>query len=79
MIDAMKVNLSGAMAHPIIAQCTVTGTQVNQMTEVARIVLSCLVDAGMTTVAKRSIAISVKGLKVQPLPPMIHEYTVKIG
>ena len=60
MIDAMKANLFGVMVHPIMPQCIVTGLQENQMIVLVKTALSCMVHAGMTTAARRSMAISVK-------------------
>ena len=64
MIDAMKANLFGVMVHRIMPQCTVTGTQGNQMIALVRTVLSCTIRVGMITAVKRSMATSAKDLKV---------------
>ena len=64
MIDGMKANLFGVMVHPIMPQCIVTGIQENQMIALVKTAWSCIIHAGMTTAAKRSMAISAKDRKV---------------
>ena len=63
-INAMKANLFGVMEHPIMPQCIATGIQGNQMIVLMRTALSCTVDVGMITAAKRSMATSAKDPKV---------------
>ena len=56
----MKVCLSGVTGHLLMAQCIVTGFQVNQMTGLMRTVLSYMDQHGMIMAARRSLATSVK-------------------
>ena len=63
MIDSMKACLSGVMVPPIMPQCIVTGILENQMIALVKTALSCIGHAGMTTAAKRSMAISAKDPK----------------
>ena len=64
MIDGMKAYLFGVMVRPIMPQCIVIGIQENQMIARVKTAWSCIIHAGMTTAAKRSMAISAKDPKV---------------
>ena len=66
MIAAMKACLSGAMARPTTDLSIATGTKMNPMTALVRIVLSCTALGGMTTAARKRKVTFVNDQKARP-------------